>query len=51
MSFTAEQLQNCKKIIHEEFGQYDFCDDLFYQVMSKKVWQILKLVLYLSPET
>ena len=32
---TAEQIQNCKKIMHEEIGQDDVFDELFDLVMSK----------------
>ena len=33
---TAEQIQNCKKIMHEEIGQDVVFDKIFDLVMSKK---------------
>ena len=49
---TAEQIQNCKKIMHEEIGQDDFFDELFDLVISKKltadVWKDPEIVAFLQ---
>ena len=49
---TAEQIQNCKKITHEEIGQDDVFDELFDLVMSKKltadVWKDPEIVAFLQ---
>ena len=50
MSFTAEQIQNFRKIMHEKFRQNDFCGGLFDQVMSKtgEVWKDTEIVAFLQ---
>ena len=52
MRLTAEQIQNCKKIMHEEIGQNDFCDRLFDLVTSKDladdVWNDPEIVAFLQ---
>ena len=52
MAATAEQIQNCKKIMHEEIGQDDFFDELFDLVMSKKItediWRDPEIVAFLQ---
>ena len=49
---TAEQIQNCKKIMHEEIGQDDVFDELFDLVISKKptadVWKDPEIVAFLQ---
>ena len=49
---TAEQIQNCKKIMHEEIGQNYVFYELFDLVMSKNptadVWKDPEIVAFLQ---
>ena len=49
---TAEQIQNCKKIMHEEIGQDYVFVELFDLVMSKNptadVWKDPEIVAFLQ---